>query len=165
MQTDHVVQISTITRSSGETRRVARDLASRIDVPAVIALVGQLGSGKTEFVKGLGWAMGLDPDRICSATFVIAAEYGGQRRLTHVDAYRLGGADELDTIGWDELLSENSGIIAVEWADRVRHRLPSGTLWTHLHVIGSTERKIAFRTHTSSPWKTVIESMSLESQP
>jgi len=156
MKTRHAYKRTLITSSHLETRELARRLAAAAHLPAVIALAGNLGAGKTEFVKGLGWGLGLDPDSICSATFVIVCEYGTSRKLVHVDAYRLRSSDELDAIGWDEIITAEDSLVAVEWADRVTDRLPPETLRIEMELLGPTQRKITLQTDPTSPWGSLL---------
>jgi tRNA threonylcarbamoyladenosine biosynthesis protein TsaE len=152
MKTRHAYKRTLITSSYLETRELARRLAVAAHLPAVIALAGNLGAGKTEFVKGLGWGLGLAPDSICSATFVIVCEYGTSRKLIHVDAYRLQSSDELEAIGWEEIITGENSLVAVEWADRIADRLPPKTLWVEMELLGPTERKITLQADPTSPW-------------
>jgi len=151
------VRISLTTTSAGQSRELARELATATRLPAVAGLVGPLGAGKTEFVKGLGWGLGLDPKTICSATFVIICEYGTSHPLIHVDAYRLVGPGQWDALGADELLERTDALIAVEWADRVRDRLPADTLWVRQELAGPTDRRITLQTTATSPWAGGLE--------
>jgi tRNA threonylcarbamoyladenosine biosynthesis protein TsaE len=107
-----------LTHGEDETRRLARDLARGLDPGAVLLLSGDLGAGKTAFVRGLAEGLGIDPDEVTSPTFTLVHEYrGGRLPLVHVDLYRLESAD-LDEIGLDEDLAER-GVLAVEWAERL----------------------------------------------
>ena len=104
--------------SETETRAIAAALAPTLMPGAVILLSGDLGAGKTAFVRGLAAGLGLDPDEVTSPTFTIVHEYrGGRLPLIHVDLYRLDRA-ELDDIGLDQDLAEQ-GVTAVEWAERL----------------------------------------------
>lgn len=91
----------------------------------VIALVGELGAGKTQFVRGLAAGLGIDPRVVSSPTFVLVQEYepeaGEGPVLVHIDAYRLSGADDLASIGWEREGEElrRGAVVAVEWADLV----------------------------------------------
>lgn len=117
-------------KSVEETRRLSRKLGELINQHFVIALIGDLGSGKTAFVQGL--ARGLEvPDEyyITSPTFTLINEYPGRCALVHVDLYRLDKIDDLEDIGLDEMLHGGS-VIAIEWADK----LLSGLLANHLTV-------------------------------
>lgn len=114
----------------------------------VIALVGDLGAGKTTLTRGMAAGLGIEPRGVSSPTFVLMHEYGPGGSspsatpharcgltLVHIDAYRLAAADELDALGWpadnDPARSElgEGAVIVVEWADRVAQRLPAGALW------------------------------------
>ncbi|MEE2665287.1 MAG: tRNA (adenosine(37)-N6)-threonylcarbamoyltransferase complex ATPase subunit type 1 TsaE [Myxococcota bacterium] len=116
------------------TREAARELArtigsARAREPFVVALIGQLGAGKTLFTQGLAEGLGVEGQAIVSPTFTIISEYslssGG--RLVHVDLYRLEAAAELDAAGFVDLL-EPGNVLAVEWADRFPTALPCDRL-------------------------------------
>lgn len=113
-----------------QTHAAARSLATCVgDEGLVLALVGPLGAGKTLFVQGLAEGLGIDPARVTSPTFVIAAEYprSGDRRLHHVDLYRVQSNSELEQTGFLDLL-EPGAVVAVEWADRFARALPPDQL-------------------------------------
>lgn len=104
--------------SSNQTEQIASDIAAKLHGGEIITLDGDLGAGKTAFVRGLARGLGID-DRVVSPTFTIVNEYThGRIPLFHFDVYRLGSADELYDIGWEDYLSRG-GIIVVEWADIV----------------------------------------------
>ena len=110
--------MSHTSHSESETRAIAAALAPTLMPGSVILLSGDLGAGKTAFVRGLAAGLGLDPDEVTSPTFTIVHEYrGGRLPLIHVDLYRLDRA-ELDDIGLDQDLAEE-GVTAVEWAERL----------------------------------------------
>jgi tRNA threonylcarbamoyladenosine biosynthesis protein TsaE len=107
-----------VTRSEPETRAVARDLVAGLAPGATILLVGDLGTGKTAFVRGLAEGLGIDPYDVTSPTFTLVHEYrGGNLPLVHADLYRLDSA-RLEDIGFDSELAEQ-GVLAIEWADRL----------------------------------------------
>ena len=115
-----------VSRSEEGTRNVARTLASELQPGATILLSGDLGAGKTAFVKGLAEGLGLDPDEVTSPTFILVHEYrGGRLPLIHVDLYRLDSA-ELEEIGLDLDLAV-SGVVAVEWAERLARPILGAT--------------------------------------
>ena len=104
--------------SSNQTEQIASDIAAKLHGGEIITLDGDLGAGKTAFVRGLARGLGID-DRVVSPTFTIVNEYThGSIPLFHFDVYRLGSADELYDIGWEDYLSRG-GVIVVEWADIV----------------------------------------------
>jgi tRNA threonylcarbamoyladenosine biosynthesis protein TsaE len=113
------VSVETHTSTSElQTRAVAAALASRLRPGDVLLLHGDLGTGKTAFVRGLAAGLGMDPDEVTSPTFTLVHEYrGGRLPIVHVDLYRLGGTD-LDEIGLDEGLA-HAGVVAIEWAERL----------------------------------------------
>jgi tRNA threonylcarbamoyladenosine biosynthesis protein TsaE len=109
-------------RSEAETRAAGRDLGAELESGAVILLSGELGAGKTVFVKGVAEGLGIDPRRVSSPTFTLVQEYhGGRLPLYHVDLYRLQSI-EVDDLGLDEL-AWSGGVIAIEWADRLPRRM------------------------------------------
>ena len=116
-----MIRWSFASRDPEQTRTFARELGRSIGAEGlVIALIGPLGAGKTVFVKGLAEGLGVEPRAVSSPTFVIAQAYrvpSGPDWLHHVDLYRLASEEELEGIGFDDLLAPG-GVLAVEWADR-----------------------------------------------
>ena len=107
-----------VTHSREETQALGARLADALDAGRVVAFTGDLGAGKTAFVSGMAQALGVE-GRVTSPTFTIVNEYeGGRLPLFHFDMYRLGGADELFHIGWEDYLARN-GVCAVEWSENV----------------------------------------------
>jgi tRNA threonylcarbamoyladenosine biosynthesis protein TsaE len=104
----------------------------------VIHLLGDLGAGKTVFVRGLAQGMGVDPDEVSSPTFTLVQEYRGRVTLFHVDLYRLGGA-EVDDLGLDALARD--GVVAIEWANRLPYADARATLVT-IEADGEEARRI-----------------------
>lgn len=111
----------------------------------VLALVGELGAGKTAFVKALAETLGVT-ETVTSPTFVIEKIYklDGQRfsHLVHIDAYRLEGEQELGAIGWNELIQNVGNLICVEWADRIHGALPADARTLHFTFIDEATREI-----------------------
>ena len=116
-----------ITNSEQETEQLGQRLGRVLTAGSVIAYTGDLGAGKTAFTRGL--ARGLDiPERVTSPTFTIVNEYeGGRLPLFHFDMYRLGGADELYDIGWEDYLGRG-GVCAVEWSENVDEALEADAI-------------------------------------
>jgi tRNA threonylcarbamoyladenosine biosynthesis protein TsaE len=134
--------VSAIWRSSSEaeTREVAAGLARELEPGAVVLLSGDLGAGKTAFVRGLAEGLGLDPADVTSPTFTLVHEYsGGRLPLIHVDLYRLEAAD-LAEIGLDEDLAV-AGIVAVEWPERLTRQIP-GAIRIRIDDTGGDSREI-----------------------
>lgn len=130
-----------LTASADETRALARTLAATLAPGAVLLLHGDLGAGKTVFVKGLAEGLGLDPGEVTSPTFTLVHEYrGGRLPLVHLDLYRLEHI-ELDEVGLDPDLAAR-GVVVVEWAERLVHR-PAGAIDVHIVDRGGETRAIA----------------------
>ena len=111
-----------LTHSEAETEQAGADFARTLPDGKVVAMYGELGSGKTAFVRGMARGMGLTC-RVSSPTFTIVNEYEGRIPLFHFDMYRLDSADELFDIGWDDYL-ERGGVCAVEWSENVADAIP-----------------------------------------
>ena len=106
-----------LTHSEQETAGVAATLARRLSPGTVVLLYGELGAGKTAFVRGFVEGAGIAPDEVSSPTFTVIQQYGGDGRVYHVDLYRLG-PDEVEDLGLEEL-PEDGGLVCIEWADRL----------------------------------------------
>lgn len=106
-----------ITREPMETEAFAEKLGKRLQSGTVLALFGDLGAGKTTFVRGLARGLGVTGG-VSSPTYTIVNEYPGPIPLFHFDMYRLGSADELFEIGWEDYLGRG-GVMAIEWSERV----------------------------------------------
>lgn len=129
------------THSVDETEAVAAALARRLSGGACIALEGDLGAGKTQFVRGLVRALGGNPRAVSSPTYVLLNVYPAPLlTVYHLDAYRVG-AEDLEAIGFAELLEQN-GVVVVEWASRVRDLLPPRCIQVRIEPTGETERRI-----------------------
>jgi tRNA threonylcarbamoyladenosine biosynthesis protein TsaE len=112
------------TASEEDTRLTAAKFAATLAAGSVLLLSGDLGSGKTAFVRGVAQGLGIDPDEVTSPTFTLVHEYrGGRLPLVHVDLYRLEQAD-LDEIGLDPDLAAR-GVLAIEWAERLTRAIDS----------------------------------------
>ena len=128
------------TASEAETRALAARLAATLPAGSVLLLSGDLGAGKTAFVRGLAEGLGLDAEEVTSPTFTLVHEYrGGRLPLVHVDLYRLDAAD-LDEIGLDPDLAA-AGIVAVEWPERLTRAVP-GALVVAIQDAGGDARVI-----------------------
>lgn len=132
--------------SEKETLALARRLGRALRPGTVAALTGEIGSGKTVFIKGLARGLGVkNSGEVKSPTFVLLHLYEGRVPIQHFDLYRLEKGSELDTIGFDEFLANPAAVSLVEWADRAPRRIPPGALWVRLEVTGPTSRRITLR--------------------
>ena len=122
--------------------RIARDLAGTLDeAPAAVLLYGELGAGKTAFVRGLVEGAGGCPEDVSSPTFVLMQEYAGRRLVHHVDLYRLVGGEVADLEPLlDEMLAGDA-IVAIEWADRLPS-LPAPAVQVRIADQGGDDREI-----------------------
>lgn len=107
-----------LTRSEAETEALAAELAEAFRGGEVVLLSGELGSGKTVFVRGLARGVGADPGEVVSPTFVLLTSYPGRLTLHHADLYRLAGSGDDRELGLEELPGPR-GVLAVEWAERL----------------------------------------------
>lgn len=124
-----------------ETEKLGECLARSLPGGSqVIAMYGELGAGKTAFIRGLGRGLGIT-EVIASPTFTIVNEYRGERELFHFDMYRLGSADELFDIGWEDYLSRG-GICAVEWSENVRDAFDGSEIVVTIRKTGEESREI-----------------------
>lgn len=114
-----------VARSETETQHIAHVLARLLRPGDVLALRGDLGAGKTTFVRALAGALGVAPAEVSSPTFTLLHEHNsGRMPLLHWDVYRLSGPDALADLGWDDYLRDGGAVIVVEWADRIEAALP-----------------------------------------
>ena len=132
-----------VSRSEADTVRIARDLAAVLEhAPAAVLLYGELGAGKTAFVRGLVEGAGGSPEDVSSPTFVLMQEYPGRRLVHHVDLYRLTGNEVADIEPLlDEMLAGDA-IVAIEWADRLLS-LPAPAVLVRISDRGGDDREIA----------------------
>ena len=129
-----------ITTSESETEALGARLASTLPDGSVVAMYGDLGAGKTAFVRGMARGMGLSA-RVSSPTFTIVNEYPGPRELIHFDMYRLSGADELFDIGWEDYLARGA-VCAVEWSENVEDAFFGDEIRVRIDKLSQTDRKI-----------------------
>jgi tRNA threonylcarbamoyladenosine biosynthesis protein TsaE len=134
--------VTQLSKSVAETESTAADLARTLAPGSAIALHGNLGAGKTQFVRGLLIGLGGNPRSVSSPTYVLLNIYEtGRMPLFHLDAYRIGGADDFEAIGFSELF-EQGGVVVVEWAQRVADLMPADAIHVHLTPLGENEREI-----------------------
>lgn len=128
--------------SEAETLALAEKLVRSFLPGDVLILVGELGSGKTAFVRGLARGLGIDGSLVNSPSYTFVNEYpGGDRKLYHFDLYRMNDTNELYEIGWDEYLSRE-GIMAVEWGEKAAELLPQKYYLMEFRIVNKTDRDI-----------------------
>lgn len=132
-------------QSTSETIRIGKQIGSQLHSGDVVALVGELGTGKTHFIKGLASGAGVKRSRyITSPSFTLIHEYQGKIPFYHVDLYRLKTEKEAEGLGLEEYL-QGGGITAVEWADKIPAHLPEQMLWIEIRFTGAHTRSIEIR--------------------
>ena len=136
------------TKSPEETMALGRRLGRTARPGDVVALVGELGSGKTHLVKGVAEGIGAASAReVTSPSFILCRRYlDGRLPFHHLDAYRLGGTRDLEGIGAEEMLW-GEGLSVLEWADRAPRILPADHLEIRLEVTGEQKRRLTFQRH------------------
>jgi len=138
-----------VTASEEETQAVARELSATLRAGDVVLLSGDLGAGKTTFVRGLAEGLGIDPREVSSPTFTIVHEYRGLGlTLYHADLYRLESA-ATDDLGLEEI-GVNDGVLAIEWPDRLSHELP-GARVVRLEMVTDSSRRITIGPADAGP--------------
>ena len=132
--------MTSLTRSETETQRIAQEFAATLKAGDVLLLSGDLGAGKTTFVRGLAEGLGIDPGEVSSPTFTLVHEYrGGRLTLYHADLYRLENTATND-LGLEEI-GVQDGVLAIEWPDRLTHRLP-GAKTVSIDMVDENARRI-----------------------
>ena len=129
-----------ISCSEAQTEAIGERFAKNLADGTVVAMYGDLGAGKTAFVRGMARGMGLT-NRVSSPTFTIVNEYCGERELIHFDMYRLNDSDELFDIGWEDYLARGA-VCAVEWSEKVDDAFYGDETVVRIEKLGDTERKI-----------------------
>ncbi|MAG59863.1 tRNA (adenosine(37)-N6)-threonylcarbamoyltransferase complex ATPase subunit type 1 TsaE [Candidatus Woesebacteria bacterium] len=148
-----------LTKSAEETKKFGEKFAHQITGGSVLALVGNLGSGKTTFIQGLARGLGIKR-AVISPTFILMREYESKvkiqsskfKTLYHIDLYRLEEDVEREWIGLgiQDILGKNDTIVVIEWAEKVKELLPKNTIWVKFENVGGDNRKIV----TTRNWLT-----------
>ena len=129
-----------ITKNSKETENIGKKIAALLKKGDIVAFTGELGSGKTTFIKGI--VKTFTDYTATSPSFVLINEYTGKVPVFHFDLYRLRCKIEAETIGWEEYLGK--GIVLIEWADKIKEKLPKRTILVNLSIING-KRKITIK--------------------
>ena len=128
------------TKSTSETIRIGKNIGSLLLPGDAVALVGELGTGKTQFIKGLAAGVGVGkPTYISSPSFMLINEYVGKVPFCHIDLFRLKSEKEAEELGLEDYF-QGGGITAVEWADKIPSLLPQEIFWIHIHYTGKHTR-------------------------
>ena len=127
-----------LSHSPAETQKAGADLAATLQAPSVVALHGELGSGKTCFVRGMAVQLGVSSP-VTSPTYTLVHEFDGQFPLYHIDLYRLHSADDVFSMGITDYLDQ--GIVAIEWAERAAEILPPDAMHVTLEPTGTPNQR------------------------
>lgn len=134
--------LKVVSHSEDQTVALAEKLTPFLRPGSVIVLTGELGAGKTVFVRGLAKGLGIDENLVNSPSFTIVNEYtGGKFPLYHFDLYRIGDPSELYEIGWNDYLGRD-GIVVVEWGERAEGHLPEGYYHVMFATVDESDRQI-----------------------
>jgi len=140
-----------------QTEQIGSLLGSMLAKGDIIALCGELGTGKTTLVRGMARGIGLEEGEVASPSFTLVNEYEGPLRLFHIDLYRLADEKELIAIDYEEYLTAD-GVVVIEWADRLPQAIPADSLWITLRYLGTERREIVLRAE-GDRYKMMIEEL------
>ena len=156
-------ELEIVSTSIEETQAFGERFGRALKPGDVVALYGELGSGKTTLIQGLARGLGYDPERIKSPTFVLMREYAGQTPLVHIDGYRLEGAP---AVAWldVEMIFSPSKVTVIEWAERFTGLLPDDRLEVRLSHLSTNRRRIAL-VPVGSHAEALVTQLQLTSPP
>jgi len=126
------------THTPHQTEHLGAQLARQLAPGAVVALFGDLGAGKTAFVRGLAQGLGMADDDITSPTYALVHEHP---KLVHFDMYRVTSVDDLESTGWYDYLGGDK-ILAIEWSENIADELPHNAIRVTIETINNDERRI-----------------------
>ncbi|PIQ84053.1 MAG: tRNA (adenosine(37)-N6)-threonylcarbamoyltransferase complex ATPase subunit type 1 TsaE [Candidatus Omnitrophica bacterium CG11_big_fil_rev_8_21_14_0_20_63_9] len=153
-----------ITASVEETQALGERLGGLLQAGDVVALHGELGSGKTTLIQGIAQGLGRDPASIKSPTFVLMREYPGDLPVVHIDGYRLEGAPAVSWLDLDLIFSPHK-LTLIEWAERFERLLPDERLEVRLSHISANRRRLIISGHGSRAERIVKELAPTSSGP
>lgn len=131
-----------ITQSALQTQKLGEKIGRDLKPPIVIALYGDLGSGKTTFIQGLAKGLGIKK-RITSPTFVFVKKY--HPNFYHIDLYRIEKTKEVKSLGLEEIFSEPKTVMAIEWAEKIKEMLPKNRIDIWFNYLNQNQRKIEIK--------------------
>jgi tRNA threonylcarbamoyladenosine biosynthesis protein TsaE len=138
--------VTITTHSESETAAAGRDLAPSLEAGSVVLLIGDLGAGKTAFVRGIAEGLGVSPDEVSSPTFTLMQEYrGGRVPLVHVDLYRLDDPREIEDLGLEEL--GETCVLAIEWAEKLPRRV-AGAVHVYIEHRAGDARQVTIGSYS-----------------
>lgn len=139
-------------RSPEQTMAAGREIAARLEPPALIMLIGDLGAGKTTLAKGIVEALGAAAgEDVLSPTFSLIHEYGASPKVYHIDLYRLDRVPELETLGLEDLWQEKA-VVIVEWGEKFDREMPGERVEVRLRCNDDDSRTIEIRSREAGSW-------------
>lgn len=139
--------METITKDAAATKALGRQIADQLKGGEVLALIGDLGAGKTTFIQGVAEGLGIK-NNIISPTFILMRSYqtDSDKVLYHLDLYRLEQNidKELQNLGLDDIWGKDENVVVIEWADRAKELLPKNTKWIEFEYLSEDERKVKY---------------------
>ena len=145
MSSQKNTKIEIISESAGQTEEIAYLIGKKLRAGDVLALSGELGSGKTCFTAGLARGLGVNEEyQITSPTFTLINEYPARCRLYHFDVYRLKGYSDFEDLGYEEYFCAN-GVCVIEWAEKIVQILPADAFFISFEYVDENKRKIVIK--------------------
>lgn len=142
MMTHGEFALTLISNDPEETLRLGLVIGETLQDGAIVALVGELGAGKTCLTQGIARGLGIGEEHtVTSPTFTLINEYQGRLKLTHLDIYRLSGSADMSDLGYEEYFF-GRGVTVIEWAEKIRDILPDGSLFVNMTYLDETRRRI-----------------------
>ena len=143
MEQEKSIQITTC--SANETFVFARKIGEKLQEGDILALSGELGSGKTCFTGGLARGLGVSENyQITSPTFTLINEYPAKYKLYHFDVYRLNNYSEMEDLGYEEYFAGH-GVVVIEWAEKIAQIIPQTAIFINFEYIDDSKRKITIK--------------------
>ncbi len=139
-----------VTNSFLETQKLGEKIGSDLKTGAILALFGDLGSGKTTFAQGLAKGLGIER-RIISPTFIIIRKYQISNfqspisNFYHIDLYRIEEEKDIESLGLEEILNNSQNIVAIEWAEKLGELLPEKRIDVHFEYLSENKRRITIK--------------------
>jgi tRNA threonylcarbamoyladenosine biosynthesis protein TsaE len=139
---DTDIPLTLISSDPEETFRMGRMIGEALKEGDMVALIGELGAGKTSLTQGIARGLGIDEGyQITSPTFTLINEYPGRMNLVHLDVYRLGGSADLPDLGYEEFFFSKS-VVVIEWAEKILDVLPDKTIFIKMTYLDQNRRRI-----------------------
>jgi tRNA threonylcarbamoyladenosine biosynthesis protein TsaE len=141
---DTDIRLAVISGDPSETFRIGRLIGETLEEGAIVALIGELGAGKTRLTQGIARGLGIEEGyQITSPTFTLINEYPGRLHLVHLDVYRLSGSPDLLDLGYEEYFFSKS-VTVIEWAERIQDVLPDKTIFIIMTYLDQDRRRMEF---------------------